>query len=218
MKIGILGSGDVGQAIGHGFIELEHEVMIGSRDPRSEKLMAWLGKHGSRARTGLFQEATKFGELLVLATKWDDGATENALTLAGLAGKENLNGKIVIDVTNPLDFSKKTPALSMGFMNSAGEEVQRWLPECKVVKAFNMVGSSHMFKPKFEEGEPNMFICGSDDEAKKKVSEILKDFGWPAIDLGDITISRLLEPLAMIWVTYGMKTNSWNHAFKLLKK
>jgi len=218
MKIGILGSGDVGQAIGHGFIELGNEVMIGSRDPKSEKLMTWLSKHGSRAHTGLFQEAVKFGELLVLATKWEGSATENALTLASLAGKENLNGKIVIDVTNPLDFSKKTPTLSMGFMDSAGEEVQRWLPDSKVVKAFNAIGSAHMFKPKFEEGKPDMFICGNDDEAKKKVSEILKNFGWFAIDLGDITISRFLEPLAMIWITYGMKTNSWNHAFKLLKK
>jgi 8-hydroxy-5-deazaflavin:NADPH oxidoreductase len=96
--------------------------------------------------------------------------------------------------------------------------VQRWLPQSKVVKAFNCVGNAHMFRPQFAGGPPDMFIAGNDAGAKQSVTDILKSFGWNTIDLGGIDASRYLEALAMIWILYGVRTNTWNHAFKLLRK
>jgi predicted dinucleotide-binding enzyme len=108
--------------------------------------------------------------------------------------------------------------LAVGHTDSGGEEVQRWLPEAKVVKAFNIVGSAHMFKPDFPGGPPDMFFCGNDEATKRTVTEILKDFGWNTIDIGGIEGARLLEPMCWLWVTYAFKVGSWNHAFKMLRK
>lgn len=214
MKVGILGSGDVGQVLGAGFAKSGHEVKLGSRDPQQEKVQAWVKKYGPKASGGTFAEAAAFGEIIVLATLWT--GTENAIKLAG---PKNFAGKIVMDVTNPLDFSKGAPpTLSVGHTDSAGEQVQRWLPDAKAVKVYNLVGNAHMIDPQFPGGPPDMFICGNDEKAKEKVTEILKGFGWPAIDIGGIQGARYLEPLAMIWIFYGFKTNTWNHAFKLLRK
>lgn len=150
----------------------------------------------------------------MLALLWT--GVENALKLAGA---ENFAGKVVIDATNPLHYeSGKLPALTIGHTDSAGEQVQRWLPSARVVKAFNSVGFAHMFKPDFPGGPPDMFICGNDDSAKQTVTGILKDFGWPTIDIGGIEGSRVLEPLCILWVGYGLRTGTWNHAFKLLRK
>ncbi|OGC93493.1 MAG: DNA-binding protein [candidate division Zixibacteria bacterium RBG_16_48_11] len=214
MKVGVLGSGDVGQVLGAGFIKYGHEVEMGTRDPQQEKVKNWVAKNGSRASAGTFAEAASFGEVLVLATH--GVATENAIKLAGV---KNFSGKVVIETTNPLDFSKGVPpTLSIGLTDSLGEQIQRLIPEAKVVKAFSIVGNAHMVNPQFPGGPPDMFICGNDTEAKKKVMEILKDFGWPAIDLGGIEMSRYLEPLAMVWIVHGFSSNTWNHAFKLLRK
>src|SRR5205085_9557480 len=131
---------------------------------------------------------------------------------------QNLAGKTVIDVTNPLDFSKGAPSLAIGFGDSAGERVQRMLPSSKVVKAFNTVGNPHMIHPTFDCGPPTMFICGNSQDSKKQVTEILEKFGWEAVDIGGIEESRLLEPLAMVWIRYFMSTGAGNHAFKLLRK
>jgi hypothetical protein len=210
MKVGILGSGDVGKALGTGFAGLGHEVKIGSRDPG--KLQDWVGKSGPKASVGTFAEAAAFGEILVLATLWS--GTEHAIQLAE---PKNFAGKVVIDTTNPLGFDGG-PHLVLGHTDSAGEQVQRWLPVARVVKAFNTVGHAHMVHPDFPGGPPDMFICGNDDEAKKTVAGILKDFGWPAIDIGGIEGARLLEPLCILWVGYGIRTGTWNHAFKLLRK
>jgi predicted dinucleotide-binding enzyme len=124
----------------------------------------------------------------------------------------------VIDVTNPLDFSSGPPKLAIGMTDSAGETVQRLLPGANVVKAFNIVGNPHMFKPQFDCGPPTMFICGNSSEAKTTVTSILDKFGWETIDLGGIQESRLLEPLAMVWIKHYINTGSGNHAFKLLTK
>lgn len=102
--------------------------------------------------------------------------------------------------------------------DSGGERVQRLVPEARVVKAFNTVGNAHMFRPSFPGGPPDMFLCGDDDGAKKKMGEILREFGWGVADVGGIESSRYLEALCMVWVIYGMRTGGWNHAFKLLKK
>jgi hypothetical protein len=188
--------------------------MMGSRDARNEKAVAWASTSGINASTGTFADAVEFGDVIVLALLW--AGAENALKLAGV---ENFAGKVVIDAINPLVFEPgKGPRLDIGHTDSAGEQVQRWLPAARVVKAFNIVGNAHMFKPDFPGGPPDMFICGNDAAAKQTVTGILKDFGWPAIDIGGIEGSRLLEPLCILWVDYGVRTGTWNHAFKLLRK
>lgn len=158
MKIGILGSGNVGQAIGAGCASLGHAVKIGSREPEGDKLKTWVARTGRRASAGTFSDAASFADLGVLATLW--GGTENAIRLAG---PRNLAGTVVMDVTNPLVFSSNAPPrLERGFTDSGGEQVQRWLPDARVVKAFNTIGSVHMFHPQFPGGPPDMFICGND--------------------------------------------------------
>jgi predicted dinucleotide-binding enzyme len=214
MKIGIIGSGDVGQVLGAGFAKAGHQVMLGTRDPAQEKVRSWVAKTGSGATAGTFAEAAAFAEAAVLATSWS--GTESAI---GLAGPSRLAGKVVIDATNPLDFSAGVPPrLAVGHTDSGGERVQRWLPEARVVKAFNSVGNPHMVKPDFPGGPPDMFICGNDDAAKRTVTGFLEGFGWSVLDLGGIEMSRYLEPLAMVWIVTFFKTGSGNHAFKLLRK
>ncbi len=214
MRIGILGSGAVGQALGKGFADHGYDVKIGTRDPGQQKIKTWLAKAGARASAGSYAEAAAFGELLVLATPWS--GTENAINLSD---KKNFAGKVVIDVTNPLDFSGgPPPKLALGHNDSGGEQVQRWVRDARVVKAFNIIGNADMVNPKFPGGPPEMFICGIDDAAKKTVTEILTKFGWSTIDLGGIENCRYIEPLAMVWIVYGFRTNSWSQAFKLLRK
>jgi hypothetical protein len=214
MKIGILGSGDVGRVLGAGLAGRGHQVKIGSRTPDSEKIKAWLAKTGPAASAGTFAQAAAFGEIAVLATAWS--GTEAALHLAD---PRNLAGKVVVDATNPLDFAAGgPPRLAVGHSDSGGEQVQRWLPGAHVVKAFNIVGNPHMVDPRFPGGPPDMFICGDDAAAKRTVTQLLEDLGWPAVDLGGIDASRYLEPLAMIWILHFFHTQSGNHAFKLLRK
>jgi predicted dinucleotide-binding enzyme len=215
MKIGILGTGDVGRALGHAFIKTGSDVKIGSRNPTQDKVQRWVAENGEHASGGTFEEAAKFGELIVLATLWT--ATEQIIEMAQ---EENFKNKVVIDTTNPLDFSRGVPPrLSLSGNTSSGEKVQEWLPEAHVVKCFNLVGNAFMFHPQFEEGEPTMFIAGNNDDAKRHVTDILHEFGWnDVVDMGKIEESRLLEALAMVWIRYGAKYQHWNHAFKLLKK
>lgn len=214
MKIGIIGTGNVGFALAAGFLKYGHEVKLGTRDTSQPKVQQWQKEHKAKASLGSLAEAAQFGEVVILATPWT--GTHNAIKLAGA---NSFSGKIVIDPTNPLDFSGGTPPrMSVGQTDSAGESIQRWLPDAHVVKAFNIIGSSHMINPVFKEGSPDMFICGNDAASKKQVTQFLTDFGWDTIDLGEIGYARFLEPLAMIWIVYGFKTESWNHAFKLLRK
>ncbi|MCI4327569.1 MAG: NAD(P)-binding domain-containing protein [Thermoplasmata archaeon] len=212
MKVGIIGSGEVGQHLGIGFAATGHTVRIGSREPSHEKLTKWKASAGANASTGTFEEAARFGELVVVATLWS--GTENALRLAG-AG--NFAGKVVIDSTNPLVFRENAPpGLALGHTDSGGEQVQRWLPNSHVVKAFNIVGNGDMFRPTFAGGPPDMFFCGNDAAAKKSVSGILQSFGWNAIDIGGIEGARVLESLCMLWVGYMFSTGSQHHALKML--
>jgi len=214
MRVGILGTGDVGKALGRGFASLGHEVKMGSRDANNPKVKTWASEIGHAASAGSFAETAQFAELAVLCTLWS--GTENALRLAGV---QNLAGKVVIDATNPLAFTPGAPpSLALGHTDSGGEQVQRWVPQARVVKAFNTVGHAHFFKPHFPGGPPDMFIGGNDSAAKTTVTDVLTAFGWNTIDLGGIDAARLLEPLCIIWVLYGVRTNTWNHAFKFLKK
>jgi 8-hydroxy-5-deazaflavin:NADPH oxidoreductase len=214
MRIGVLGTGEVGRVLGAGFASHGHQVMIGSRDPKQDKVQAWVKATGPAASAGTFAEAAAFGEVAVLATSWE--GTESALALAG---PEQLAGKVVIDATNPLDFSQGAPPrLAVAGNDSAGETVQRRLPGSRVVKGFNIVGNPHMVHPDFPGGPPDMFICGDDAAAKKTVEGLLTSFGWPVIDLGGIASSRYLEAMAMVWILHFFRTGSGNHAFKMLSK
>jgi predicted dinucleotide-binding enzyme len=215
MKVGIIGSGMVGQQLGFGFMKSGHEVMIGTRDP--EKLAEWKKQAGEKGSVGSFADAAKFGEIIALATLWDNDAAKNAINLAG---KQNFKGKTVIDITNPLLFEKKNeaPKPAVGYPDSAGAIVQTWLPESRVVKALNTVTAYYMANPKLEEGTATMFIAGNDSAAKNDVTKILANWGWEVVDTGGIEQSYLLEALAFLWIRYGFANNYWKHAFRLMKK
>ncbi|MEA2326622.1 MAG: 8-hydroxy-5-deazaflavin:NADPH oxidoreductase [Thermoanaerobaculia bacterium] len=211
VKVGILGSGDVGKSFARAFGALGHDVVIGSRSP--EKLSDFVGGEADRVTSGTFEEAARSGDLLVLATH--GMATEEALTMAG---KSNFDHKVVIDATNPLDQSGGVPRLAIGFTDSLGEQIQRSIPNARVVKAFNTVGNPLFFKPDLPGGPPDMFIGGNDADAKKLVSQVCEAFGWGVIDLGGIEASRYLEPMCMAWVIHGVISGTWLHAFKMLHK
>lgn len=198
MKVAILGAGDVGKSLATGFTKHGHQVKMGHRDPKES-----------------YADAARFGEIAVLCTPWS--GTEEAIKLTS---PSNLAGKVVIDVTNPFKFGPggAPPTLALGFNDSGGEQVQRWLPESRVVKAFNTVGHTLMVDPQLPGGPPDMFIAGDDAEAKQTVTQICEQFGWPVVDIGGIEGARLLEPLAMLWVIVGFTSNRWEQAFKLLHK
>lgn len=213
MKVGILGTGDVGKALGNGFLALGHSVMLAGREPNNAKAEEWLKKAASPgAKTGSFKDAAKFGDIVVLATLGT--ATLEAMKMAG---PENLNGKIVLDTTNPLDFSSGKPKLVGGLGDSAGEKHQKLAPQAHVVKVFNTVGNALMFKPKLQGGPPTMFICGNDAGAKQKVTELCRDFGWETLDAGGIESSHYLEAMCLVWVLTAIKTGGWMQAFKMLR-
>ncbi len=212
MKVGVLGSGDVGTVLASGFVALGHEVKIGSRDPG--KLHDWVAAAGTRGSAGTFEEAARFGDLIVVATL--GVKTAEAIRLAGA---QNFAGKVIIDATNPLVFAPGLPpALSVGFDDSLGEQVQRMLGDAHVVKAFNTVGNPLMVNPRLPGGPPDMFICGNDADAKTLVTQICKEFGWGVIDIGGIEGSRYLEPMCLVWVLHGIHSGSWTHAYKMLHR
>jgi predicted dinucleotide-binding enzyme len=211
VKVGILGSSDVGKSFARAFGALGHDVVIGSRSP--EKLSDFVSGEGDRVTSGTFEEAARSGDLIVLATH--GMATEEAMTMAG---KSNFDHKVVIDATNPLDQSGGIPRLVIGLTDSLGEQIQRSIPNARVVKAFNTVGNPLFFKPDLPGGPPDMFIGGNDADAKKLVSQVCEAFGWGVIDLGGIEASRYLEPMCMAWVVHGVVSGTWLHAFKMLHK
>ncbi len=203
MRVGILGTGGVGKALGKGFAAHGHDVKIGSREAKKTEAGDFV----------TFAEAAAHGELVVLCTSWK--GTEHALELAGA---KNLAGKVLIDATNPLkEVDGRPVGLERGWDDSGGEQVQRWVPAAKVVKAFNIVGNALMVDPKLPGGPPTMMIGGNDDGAKKTVTEILTDFGWETVDLGGIDAARVLEPMCWAWVTSAMRTGTWMQAFKMLR-
>jgi predicted dinucleotide-binding enzyme len=209
--IGVLGSGEVGRTLAAGLHRCGHDVMIGSREPG--KLSDWLARDGRGIRAGTFDATAEFGELIVLAVLGNAG-----LEAIWEAGPQNFAGKIVIDAMNPLDLSAgMPPRLSITGYDSLGEQVQRAIPDAKVVKAFNTIGNPFFVDPKFSDGEPTMMIAGNDSEAKTAVSELVQSFGWPpAVDVGPIAASRELEALCILWVRIGNQRGAWDHGFKLL--
>jgi 8-hydroxy-5-deazaflavin:NADPH oxidoreductase len=212
MKVGILGSGDVGKVLASGFLKHDHQVMLGTRTPN--KLADWTAKN-PRGQVGTFAETAKFGDVVVLAVK---GSV--ALEALKAAGKDNLAGKPVIDATNPIADAPPANGVLKFFTNldeSLMEQLQRAFPDARFVKAFNSVGNSQMVNPEYKAGRPTMFICGNNEPAKKSVSRILDQFGWETADMGGAEAARAIEPLCMLWCIPGFLRNEWSHAFKLLK-
>ena len=212
-RVGVLGSGQVGRRLAAGFASRDHAVMIGSRDPDKPELSEWLAGDGVGTESGTFAETASHGELLVLALLGT--AAEQAIAEAGA---ENFSGKVVIDAMNPLDFSDGfPPKLAISGEDSLGEQVQRLLPDAKVVKAFNIIGNPYFVEPRFSEGQPTMLIAGNDQDAKRAVTDVLADFGWPdPVDIGGIEGSRELEAICIAWVKIGGARGAWDHGFKLL--
>jgi len=213
MKIGIIGSGQVGRVLAKAFKTEGYDVMLGTRNTSNEHVVQFNDE--AKIDVGTFDETAKFGDIIVLATKGT--AAEEALHLAG---KENLDGKIIIDTTNPIADSPPVNGVlhyTTSLENSMMERLQQVVPGAKFVKAFNIVGNALMYKPKLQGGTPTMFICGNDDDAKKTVTGILDKFGWETEDFGKAESARAIEPLAILWCIPGFLRNSWMHAFKLLR-
>lgn len=213
MNIGIIGSGRVGQALAQGFVAQGHHVMLGTRNPEKVELREWAQSHN--IEVGTLPAAATFGEVLVVATPWANGATENAVQLAD---PKNFVGKTVIDTTNPLVTQNGKLQLALGWNTSAAEMIQSWLPGAHVVKAFNIVGAETMTDAQRTEGTPDLLIAGDDADAKNTVATLARAFGWDVIDAGALDRARLLESLGLLWVDYARTNKIRTHAFKLLKK
>lgn len=212
MKVGVIGSGQVGEVLANGFLKHGHSVMRGSRDP--QKLADWLKTAGPNASTGDFAQTAAFGDMVVLAVK---GAVAEAAV--DLCAKQ-LAGKPVIDATNPISGPPDDGVLpfSTSLNESMMERLQARVPSARFVKAFSCVGSPQMVDPQLPGGPPTMFICGNDEDAKKRVQEVLTQFGWESEDMGGAKAARAIEPLCILWCIRGFMGGGWNHAFKLLRQ
>jgi predicted dinucleotide-binding enzyme len=198
MKIAVLGTGMVGNAIATKLVQVGHDVKMGSRTANNEKAAAWVAQAGARASAGTFADAAAFGEIVFVCT-----AGTGTLEALQSAGAANLDGKIVVDVSNPLDFTGgMPPRLFVGGDDSLGERVQREFPNAKVVKALNTVNCNVMVDASRVPGDHDLFIAGNDAEAKARVAELVKrDFGWKhVVDIGGIDGARNTEAHVLFWV------------------
>ena len=202
MKFGVLGTGSVGQTIAARLVQLGHDVVMGARNSDNEKAAAFEKKSSPKGTSGTFSDAARQGELLFNCTS---GA--HALDVLKAAGEENLNGKVLIDISNPLDFTKgMPPSMLTPSTDSLGEQLQRAFPKVLLVKTLNTVTAKVMVEPQsLSSGNHDMFMAGNDAGAKGRVKEVLQSFGWKhIIDVGDITGARALEMYLPLWVRlYG---------------
>ena len=213
-KIGIIGSGVVGQALANGFIKHGYAVMIGTNDSSKHEMLK--SKTEGKAAIGSFTDAASFGDVIVLATKGT--ASEAALQKTGI---EKLHGKVVIDATNPIADAPPVNGVIQYFTSpndSLMERLQKLAPEAFFVKSFSCIGNASMVNPDFGGVRPTMFMCGNNESAKSEVKTILDQFGWEAEDMGKIEAARAIEPLAMLWCIPGFTQNKWSHAITMLKK
>jgi predicted dinucleotide-binding enzyme len=201
MRIAILGSGLVGQSLARGLTRHGHEVRIGTRKDAVEDLPV-----------GSPTEVVEGADLVFLSVQG------TAAVDVAVGVREQLRGKVLVDTTNPLDFSSGTPGLFVGHTDSLGEQVQRAVPDAYVVKAYNTVGNTLFVDPDLPGGPPTMLIGGNSDDAKATVTGLLEETGWDVVDLGGIEASRWLEPICIAWVLYGSRTGTWDHAFRLLRR
>ncbi len=212
-KVAVIGSGQVGETLANGFLKFGYKVMRASRE--TTKLADWQKRAEANASTGTFDEAAKWGDVVVLAVR--GGAAESAIKMCGA---KNLAGKTVLDATNPIADKPATNGVLSYFTTfdqSLMERLQLIAPDAHFVKCFSCVGHAHMVTPKFKGTKPTMFICGRDQKAKSQTGEILTQFGWEFEDMGGVEAARAIEPLCILWCLPGFTKNQWNHAFKLLK-
>lgn len=212
-KIGVLGSGVVGQTLANGFLKHGFQVMRGSRDP--SKLGDWKASAGENARTGTMAECARFGDVVVLCLKGT--AAEHAVDEL----KDGLAGKVVLDATNPIADEPPENGVIRFFTgpnDSLMERLQKAAPKARFVKAFSCVGNALMVNPDFGGTRPSMFVCGDDDDAKREAAELLTKFGWDTEDMGTAVSARAIEPLCTLWCIPGLRGGGWAHAFKLLKQ
>jgi predicted dinucleotide-binding enzyme len=213
VKIGILGSGDVGKVLAKGFLKNGYQVAIGSDHP--EKL-AEFKRENPEMETATFEQAAQSGDIVVVCVK---GTVAEKIVEKV---KRHITGKTVIDTTNPIADAPPQNAVLKYFISleeSLMERLQTIAPDAQFVKAFNSIGSALMVNPEFgDDTKPTMFICGNNDDAKKKVHEILEKFGFEVEDMGKVESARAIEPLCILWCIPGFLRNEWSHAFKLLKK
>jgi NADPH-dependent F420 reductase len=210
MKIGIIGSGNVGGALGSRWAKLGHEVVFGTRNPESGDVQKLAARASGKTSAATLADTAREGEVLLLATPWP--ATQQIIT-----GLDDLNGKILIDATNPLlpDLS----GLTHGTTTSGGEQVAAWARGARVVKAFNTVGANIMADPSFEGHRPVMFYCGDDAQAKQVVKKLIDELVFEAIDAGPLTQARLLEPFAQLWISLAYAQGLGREfAFGLLRR
>ena len=212
-KIGILGSGDVGKTLAKGFLKYDYQVAIGS--DHVEKLAEFKSEN-PKMETTTFEQAAQSADIVVLCVK---GTVAEKIVEKV---KRHLSGKTVIDSTNPIADAPPQNGVLKYFTSldeSLMERLQRIAPDALFVKAFNSIGSGLMINPDFgDDAKPTMFICGNNDDAKKKVYEILEKFGFEIEDMGKAESARAIEPLCILWCIPGFVKNEWAHAFKLLKK
>jgi len=210
VNIAILGTGRVGGALGAGWANRGHNVVFGSRNPRSEHVLRQIEASGGKIRAATPREAVKDADVVVLATPWQ--AAESAINAAG-----DLSGKILVDCINPLteDFRH----LDIGHTTSAAEQIAKWAPGAKVVKAFNSVSAGAMADPWFGDENATMLYCGDDEDAKAVVRRLAEELGFDAYDAGPLSIARYLEPFAMLYIKLAIK-EGWggNCAFKILRR
>jgi predicted dinucleotide-binding enzyme len=217
MKIAVLGTGNVGDTIGSKLLELGHEVMMGSRTINNEKALAFVAKSNGKASNGTFADAASFAEIIFNCTKGE--VSLDALKSADYA----LDGKIIIDIANPLDFSNGMPPSlipTLSNTNSLGEEIQRTFPKSKVIKTLNTMWCGLMVNPNLiGNGEHVNYISGNDADAKNKVSALLNEFGWRnefILDLGDLTAARATEAVLPIWLRVYGATKNGAFNFKII--
>ncbi len=213
-KVGVIGSGIVGQVLANGFVKHGYKVMIGTNDAAKHQL---LKEKVNGAEVGSFEQTAQHGDIVVLAVKGH--AALEALNKAGIT---NLNGKTVIDATNPIDEKTAPDNGVLHFFTdlnlSLMEQLQKAAPEANFVKSFSCVGNVFMVNPDFGGTKPTMFICGNSEAAKAETIAILDQFGWEVEDMGKAEAARAIEPLCILWCIPGFIRNQWMHAFKLLKK
>lgn len=212
-KVGILGTGDVGKTLAKGFLKHGYQVAIGSDHP--EKLSEFK-RENPQIEIATFEQAAQSGETVVLCVKGT--VAEKIIEKV----KRHLSGKTIIDATNPIADAPPQNGVLKFFTTldeSLMERLQKIAPDAQFVKALNSIGSGLMINPNFRNNtRPTMFICGNNDDAKKKVYEILEKFGFEIEDMGKAESARAIEPLCILWCIPGFLRNEWAHAFKLLKK
>lgn len=210
MKIGIIGTGNVGSALGKRWAASGHRVLYGSRDPQSEKIRELVLASGANARSATIRGAVEDSDIIVLATPWD-------ATAQVVQSITNWQNKIIVDTTNPLNPGLQ--GLAVGHSTSAAEQIAGWAPEAHVVKAFNCTGANNMADPNYGGAAAAMFICGDDAAAKTTVLGLAQELGFDPVDAGPLSMARELEPLAMLWIKLAyVQGLGRNIAFKLLKR